>query len=453
MKILVVDDDPGLRKSLTMILKDAEYEVTTASSGEDGLRIAAAGEPDVILTDVRMPGMGGLEFLDAYRDGGGDALVLVMTAYGSMDLAVEAMTKGAYDYLPKPFGADEVLLTVKKAEERERLRKEVGRLRAEVRADRKFGDIIARAPAMVRALEVATKVARHPSPVLITGASGTGKELVARLIHRESDRSDQAFVPVNCGAIPETLLESEFFGYVKGAFTGAEKAKEGLFETADKGTLFLDEVGELPQALQVKLLRALQEGEIRRLGGTGSSQVDVRVVAATNRNLTEAVAEGEFREDLYYRLSVVPIQLPALKDRPEEIPDLTHYFIGRHGERLGIPIDGIDADAMEVLLKHPWPGNIRELENLLEQAMVLADGSTIGVDDLPDRVRHPGAGESPMAPELGDDLSVKKHTASLERRLIQMALERTGGNRTHAAELLELSPRALRYKIRDYELE
>ncbi len=453
MKILVVDDDPGLRKSLTMILKDADYEVTTASSGEDGLRIAAAGEPDVILTDVRMPGMGGLEFLDAYREGGGDALVLVMTAYGSMDLAVEAMAKGAYDYLPKPFGADEVLLTVKKAEERERLRREVGRLRAEVRADRRFGDIIARAPAMVRALEVATKVAPHPSPVLITGESGTGKELVARLIHRESDRADQAFVPVNCGAIPETLLESEFFGYVKGAFTGADKQKEGLFEAADKGTLFLDEVGELPASLQVKLLRALQEGEIRRLGGTDSTQVDVRVVAATNRNLREAVAEGMFREDLFYRLSVVPIALPLLKDRPEEIPDLTHYFIGRHGERLGIDIGGIAPEAMEVLLKHPWPGNIRELENLIEQAMVLADGSTLDVDDLPERVRHPNPGAVSLAGDLGDDLSVKRHTAALERRLIQLALERTGGNRTHAAELLELSPRALRYKIRDYELE
>ena len=453
MKILVVDDDPGLRKSLTMILKDAEYDVTTASSGEDGLRIAAAGEPDVILTDVRMPGMGGLEFLESYRDAGGEALVLVMTAYGSMDLAVEAMEKGAYDYLPKPFGADEVLLTVKKAEERERLRREVGRLRAEVRADRKFGDIIARSPAMVRALEVACKVAKHPSPVLVTGASGTGKELVARLIHRESDRSDQAFVPVNCGAIPETLLESEFFGYVKGAFTGAEKPKEGLFETADKGTLFLDEVGELPQALQVKLLRALQEGEIRRLGGTDASQVDVRVVAATNRNLMEAVAEGEFREDLYYRLSVVPIHLPSLKDRPEEIPDLTHYFIGRHSERLGIPMEGIEPPAMEVLLKHAWPGNIRELENVLEQAMVLAEDTTLGIDDLPDRVRHPNPGAVAVTGDIGDDLSVKRHTASLERRLIQMALERTGGNRTHAAELLELSPRALRYKIRDYELE
>lgn len=453
MKILVIDDDPGLRKSLTMILKDAEYEVTTAGSGEDGLRVAAAGTPDVILTDVRMPGMGGLEFLEAYREGGGDALVLVMTAYGSMDLAVEAMKKGAYDYLPKPFGADEVLLTVKKAEERERLRREVGRLRKEVRADRKFGEIIARAPAMVRALEVAGKVAAYPSPVLISGPSGTGKELVARLIHRESSRADGAFIPVNCGAIPENLLESEFFGYVKGAFTGAERDKEGLFEAAHKGTLFLDEVGELPAALQVKLLRALQEGEVRRLGGNEPRKVDVRIIAATNRNLTEAIEEGEFREDLFYRLAVVPIALPPLKERPEEIPDLTRHFVERHSERLSIPIESVEPDAMEVLLKHPWPGNIRELENLLEQAMVLSEGPTLKLEDLPERVRHPDPNQVAVAADLGDDLSVKRHTAALEKRLIQLALERTGGNRTHAAELLELSPRALRYKIRDYELD
>jgi len=453
VKILVIDDDPGLRKSLTMILKDADYEVTVAGSGEDGLRVAAAGSPDLILTDVRMPGMGGLEFLDAYREAEGDALVLVMTAYGSMDLAVEAMKKGAYDYLPKPFGADEVLLTVKKAEERERLRREVGRLRREVRADRKFGEIIARAPAMVRALEIAGKVAAYPSPVLISGPSGTGKELVARLIHRESNRADAAFIPVNCGAIPENLLESEFFGYVKGAFTGAERDKEGLFEAANKGTLFLDEVGELPSALQVKLLRALQEGEIRRLGGTESRKVDVRILAATNKNLREAIEEGEFREDLFYRLAVVPIGLPPLRERPEEIPDLTRHFVERHSSRLNIPIGSVDPDAMEVLLKYGWPGNIRELENSLEQAMVLADGPTVKLVDLPERIRRPDPNQVAVAADLGDDLSVKRHTASLERRLIQLALERTGGNRTHAAELLELSPRALRYKIRDYELE
>ena len=452
MKILIIDDDPGLRKSLSLILADAGYQVVSAEDGAKGLATAEATQPDMIMCDIRMPKVDGLEFVQRYREAGGKALVIIMTAYGSMDLAVEAMSKGAYDYLPKPFGANEVLLTLRKAEERESLRREVGRLRAEVRADRRFGEIIVRSPEMVKALEVATKVAPHPSPVLITGASGTGKELVARLIHRESNRAERPFVPVNCGAIPETLLESEFFGYVKGAFTGADKDKQGLFEAADGGTLFLDEVGELPQPLQVKLLRALQEGEIRRVGGTTSTFVNVRIISATNRNLSALVREGAFREDLYYRLAVVPIHLPPLKERREELPDLVHHFIERHCERLGLQVTKVHPDAVEVLLNYSWPGNIRELENVLEQAMLMADGDELLADELPDQVRFSMAAADDL--ELtDDDLSVKKHSAALERKLIQRALERTGGNRTKAAELLELSARALRYKILDYGLE
>ncbi|MFV2005810.1 MAG: sigma-54-dependent transcriptional regulator, partial [Longimicrobiales bacterium] len=386
MKILIIDDDPGLRKSLSLILTDAGYKVVSAEDGEKGLSTAEAVRPDMIMCDIRMPKVDGLEFVQRYCEGGGEALVIIMTAYGSMDLAVEAMSKGAYDYLPKPFGANEVLLTIRKAEERESLRREVGRLRAEVRADRRFGEIIARSPEMVRALEVATKVAPHPSPVLITGASGTGKELVARLIHRESARAERPFVAVNCGAIPETLLESEFFGYVKGAFTGADSDKQGLFEAADGGTLFLDEVGELPQPLQVKLLRALQEGEIRRVGGTTNTEVNVRIISATNRNLSALVKEGAFREDFYYRLAVVPIHLPPLKERREELPDLVHHFIGRHSERLGLEVNKVHPDAVDVLLNYSWPGNIRELENVLEQAMLLAEGDELVADELPDQV-------------------------------------------------------------------
>ena len=452
MKILIIDDDPGLRKSLSLILTDAGYQVVSAEDGEKGLATAEAVRPGMILCDVRMPKVDGLEFVERYRSGDGDALVIVMTAYGGMDLAVEAMSKGAYDYLPKPFGANEVLLTIRKAEERESLRREVGRLRAEVRADRRFGEIVARSPEMMKALEVATKVAPHPSPVLITGASGTGKELVARLIHRESDRAEQPFLPVNCGAIPETLLESEFFGYVKGAFTGAEHNKKGLFEAADGGTLFLDEVGELPQTLQVKLLRALQEGEIRRVGGTESTRVNVRIVSATNRDLAALVKEGEFREDLYYRLAVVPIHLPPLKERREELPDLVHHFIERHRERLGLQVTKVEPAAVDILLNYSWPGNIRELENVLEQAMLLADGDELLANELPNLVRFSLAACDDL--ELTDnDLSVKKHSAALEKKLIQRALERTGGNRTKAADLLELSSRALRYKILDYGLE
>ncbi|MDX1494329.1 MAG: sigma-54 dependent transcriptional regulator [Longimicrobiales bacterium] len=449
MKILIIDDDAGLRKSLTLILGDAGYDVVQAEDGEQGLATAREQSPDIILCDVRMPKLDGLQFLEAYREDGGSALVLVMTAYGGLDLAMEAMKKGAYDYIPKPFGSDDVLLIVRKAEEREQLRQEVGRLRREVRADARFGEIVVGSPAMRKAMEVAQKVAPYDSPVLITGSSGTGKELVARMLHRESSRADKSFIPVNCGGVPEQLLESEFFGFVRGAFTGADRDKEGLFEAADGGTLFLDEVGELPGALQVKLLRALQEGEVRRIGATATTSVDVRVISATNRDLEEAVEEGDFRKDLYYRLAVVPIHLPTLQARKEEIPQLAQHLLERHSARLGVKVEGIEPDAMEVLLEYPWPGNIRELENVLERALVLTEGDTISVDDLPEAVRRP----APDTPGIGldtDDLSVKKHGARLEKHLIELALDRTGGNKTQAADLLELSPRALRYKIQEY---
>ncbi len=452
MKVLIIDDDAGLRKSLSLILGDAGYEVVQAEDGELGLAVAREQLPDLILCDVRMPKLGGIEFLEAYARSDGEALVLVMTAYGSLDLAMEAMKKGAYDYIPKPFGADEVLLTVRKAEEREQLRREVGRLRREVRADARFGELVVGSPAMRRALEIVMKVAPHDSPVLITGASGTGKELIARMLHRESSRVAHAFVPVNCGGVPEQLLESEFFGFVKGAFTGADRDKEGLFETADGGTLFLDEVGELPGALQVKLLRALQEGEVRRIGATVTTQVDVRVISATNIDLEEAVEKGTFRKDLYYRLAVVPVHLPQLRARQEEIPQLAAHLVERHARRLGVAMEGIDPQAMEALLAYSWPGNIRELENVIERALVLSDDDVISIDDLPEAVRRP-APEGALLPADGDDLSVKRHGARLERHLIQLALDRTGGNKTAAAELLELSPRALRYKIQEYGIE
>lgn len=449
MKILIIDDDAGLRKSLSLILTDAGYDVVQAEDGEQGLSTAMQQEPDLILCDVRMPKLDGLEFLEAYKEADGEALVLVMTAYGGLDLAMEAMKKGAYDYVPKPFGSDDVLLIVRKAVEREQLRQEVGRLRREVRADARFGEIVVGSPAMRKAMEVAQKVAPYDSPVLITGSSGTGKELVARMLHRESLRADKPFVPVNCGGVPEQLLESEFFGFVRGAFTGADRNKEGLFEVADGGTLFLDEVGELPGALQVKLLRSLQEGEVRRIGATETTKVDVRVISATNRDLEEAVEDGTFRKDLYYRLAVVPIHLPTLQARKEEIPELAQHLLERHSSRMGVRVEGIDPEAMEILLEYPWPGNIRELENVLERALVLTDGETVSVEDLPEAVRRP----PPDTPGIGvdaDDLSVKKHGARLEKHLIELALDRTGGNKTQAADLLELSPRALRYKIQEY---
>lgn len=453
MRVLVVDDDQGLRRSLSLILGDAGHEVFQATTGLEGLAAAEEHHPEIILCDVRMPEMDGIEFLDRYKETDGTALIIMMTAYGSSELAIEAMMKGAYDYVPKPFGADEVLLTLRKAQEREQLRAEVGRLRAEVRSDRKFGEIIARSPLMVAALEVASKVARHPSAVLLTGASGTGKELVARLIHRESPRADAPFIPVNCGAIPDNLLESEFFGYMKGAFSGAESDKIGLLEAADGGTLFLDEIGELPLSLQVKLLRSFQEGEVRRVGGTETFQVDIRIISATNRDLETAVSDGDFRQDLYYRLAVVPIHLPPLRSRREEIPELTRYFLDRHGARLGLEIERITPEAMAVLLEYSWPGNIRELENVLERSMILSDSTELGVEDLPEEIRRGGPGVGSASMFSGDDLSVKRRTAELERDLIKRALERAGGNRTKAADLVELSPRALRYKIQDYGLD
>ncbi len=452
MKILIIDDDEGLRKSLTLILSDAGYEVVLAEDGLAGLGVAAEEAPDIILCDVRMPKLDGLGFLERFHESGGEALVLVMTAYGSLELAVEAMKRGAYDYLPKPFGADEVLLTVRKAEEREQLRREVGRLRREVQLDRRFGEIIAGSGAMRKALAVVEKVARHDSPVLLTGASGTGKELVARLLHRESSRAGGPFVAVNCGGIPEQLLESEFFGFVRGAFTGADRDKPGLFEAADGGTLFLDEVADLPGSLQVKLLRVLQEGEFRRLGSTDIRKASVRIISATNTDLEAAVEAGSFRDDLYYRLAVVPIHLPQLRTRREEIPELALHLLRRHSLRLGVEVEGIHPQAMEVLLRYSWPGNIRELENVLERALVMSEGPLITMEDLPEAVRRPGP-DTPGIQADTDDLSVKRHGARLEKHLIQLALDRTGGNKTQAAELLELSPRALRYKIQEFGIE
>ncbi len=452
MIVLIIDDEPGLRQTVSLILADEGYEVHTASDGEEGLSRALELQPDIILCDVRMPRLTGLEFLERYREANGTAMVIVMTAYGGMEMAIQAMKKGAYDYIQKPFGPDQLVLTLKKAEERETLRREVTRLREEVGIDRRYREIVAKSPAMTKALEVAAKVAKHPSPVLITGESGTGKELVARLIHDESDRARGPFIPVNCGAIPENLLESELFGYTKGAFTGADRDKPGLFEAASGGTLLLDEIGDMPVTLQVKLLRVLQESEIRRLGDTRARTVDVRLVAATNKDLDEEVRMGDFRRDLFYRIAVVPIHLVPLRQRRDEIPLLVTHFIEQYNRKLKLDIRGIESDAMRILLEYPWPGNVRELENTIERALVLSDGPKIKAEDLPGNITNPiVALDSPELPD--DELSVKKHSAILERRLIKQALERTGGNKTRAADLLELSSRALLYKIREYGLE
>src|SRR5687768_2527076 len=355
MNILIIDDEPGLRQTVSLILADEGYETATASDGEEGLAKALEQQPDVVLCDVRMPRLTGLEFLEKYRAANGTAMVIVMTAYGGMEMAIQAMKKGAYDYIQKPFSPNQLVLTLKKAEERETLRREVSRLREEVSIDRRYREIVVKSPAMTKALEVAAKVAKHPSPVLITGESGTGKELVARLIHDQSDRARGAFIPINCGAIPENLLESELFGYTKGAFTGADRDKPGLFEAASGGTLLLDEIGDMPVTLQVKLLRVLQESEIRRLGDTRTRSVDARVVAATNKDLAEEAKSGAFRSDLFYRIAVVPIHLVPLRQRRDEVALLAQHFIEQYNRKLRLDIKGIEPEAMRFLLEYSWP--------------------------------------------------------------------------------------------------
>ena len=449
-RVLVIDDEAGLRHTLLLILRDEGYRVTVADDGESGLRTALAEQPDLILCDIRMPRMGGLDFLQRYQEGGGTGLVIMMSAYGALETAVEAMRRGAYDYISKPFNADEVLLTLRKAEEREQLRREVARLKREVGEVEGFEGVVGTSAAMREVMELAMRVAPFPSTVLLTGESGSGKEAVARAVHRASPRRDRGFVAVNCGAIPENLLESELFGHEKGAFTGADRAREGVFEEADGGTLFLDEIGELSVQLQVKLLRVLQERVIRRVGGSGERPVDVRVLAATARDLVEQVKAGKFRDDLYYRINVVQIHLPPLRTRPEDVPLLAEHFLRRHAERLKVATPGLPRALIPVLAAYSWPGNVRELENVLERALILSGGE-IGVEHLPPHVRT-GKHLFDLRDDDGD-LSVKRRLPALEKTLIARALERCNGNRTRAAELLDLSVRALSYKIHDYGLE
>ncbi len=448
MNILIVDDELGLRHTLSLILEGEGHDVRAAVDAASARAMLREAPADLILCDVRMPGADGLAFLEAYRESGGGALVIMMSAYGDDEAALAAMKRGAYDFISKPFRADQVLLVLNKAIEREGLRREVRQLQEEIAALRQPGGIVGRSPALRQAMDLALKVARHPSTVLITGESGTGKELVARLVHGESPRATRAFVAVDCAAIPESLLESELFGHARGAFTGASGERRGLFEEASGGTVLLDEIGELPVPLQVKLLRVLQEGEIRRVGESTPRRVDVRVIAATSRDLEAEVAAGRFRADLFYRVNVVRVHLPPLRERREDIPELAHTMVQRFNDRLNLQVRGFAPAAMRLLIEYPWPGNVRELENVVERAMVLAESKEIGVDQLPADVRAPSVQAHPEA----DDLSVKRQTHLLERELIRRALEQTGGNRTRAARLLELSHRTLLYKLREYGL-
>ncbi|HYY52975.1 MAG TPA: sigma-54 dependent transcriptional regulator [Myxococcales bacterium] len=450
-RVLIADDEESIRHVLTELLDERGYEVRAVSDGEEAMRELSSRDYDALVTDVRMPKINGLDLVRAAQTASPETTIIVMSAYGSHDLAIEAMKAGAYDYLGKPFRPDEVLLVLRKAEERERLRRENVRLRQEM--SRRAPPLVAEGPKMKEVLRVVQKVAPAPTTVLIEGESGTGKELVARALHGLSPRCDRPFVAINCGSIPEGLIESELFGHAKGAFTDARSAKRGLFEEADGGTLLLDEVGELPLPVQPALLRVLQEGEVRRVGDSRSTRVDVRVLAATNRDLAAQVQAGRFREDLYYRLNVVQVRLPPLRERQEEIAALAERLLGRHAERLGVAPRRLSTRALELLQRYRWPGNVRELENVLERALVLSEDEEIEADALPEPLQRE-ADPQPLPSSLDpDDLSVKRAQRVLEADLIRRALERTNGNRTRAAELLQLSPRALLYKIREYGLE
>jgi two-component system response regulator AtoC len=448
-RVLVVDDEENLRLVLKTLLRRNGYEVESAATGEEALKLVDSFGPDVVLTDVRMPKMGGLDLLAAMKSKGNDATVIVMSAYGNMDLAIDAMKAGAYDYVQKPFKHDEVVLALRKAEEREALRRENRALRDEIRKEHRFEDILAKSGNMQDIFRTIVKISEFKTTVLITGESGVGKELVARAIHRRSKRGG-AFVALNCGAIPENLLESELFGHKKGAFTDAVADRRGLFEEAHGGTLFLDEIGELPLGLQVKLLRVLEDERIRRLGEARDIQVDVRIVTATHRDLLTETKHGRFREDLFYRLNVLHIHCPPLRERREDIPLLIEHFLARNNARLGTAVRGLDTEARRLLFEYPWPGNVRELENTIERAMVLSEGDTITATDLSDRIRE---ARDPVQMQLASgELSVKRTMRIIEEILIRRALQKTKGNRTRAAEVLEISHRALLYKIKDYEI-
>lgn len=453
-KILVIDDEANMRHMLGYTLEHAGYQVHTAADGEEGLNRMSREEYAFILCDVKMPRMDGISFLRAARGISTSPTIIMMSAYGTIDLAVEAIKAGAYDFIAKPFKSDEVLIAIEKAAERDRLKHENLVLREKlqrIESRNHFGEMVAKSSAMQQVFELAAKVAQYSTTVLITGESGTGKELVARAIHYEGPRGRNALVPVNCGGIPENLLESELFGHVKGAFTGADRNKSGLFQEAHKGTIFLDEIGELPPSLQVKLLRVLQEGEIRPVGQNQSRKADVRVIAATARDLPAMVRHGQFREDLYYRLNVIAIHMPPLRERREDIPLLCHHFIEHFNKMLGRDIKGIVPAAMAGLLQHAWPGNVRELENALERAIVLSEGGYLQAEHFP----FPIGEHSPRRPleKMLDGYSLKDAQKILEKELIIKALKATEGNRTQASRLLQISHPSLLSKMKMYGVD
>ena len=449
-KILIIDDDTSLRRVLEYNLQEAGYQVSAAASGEEGLRQFNEDTPALVITDMKMPGMDGMQVLQAIKERSPETLVIIITAFGTVDIAVEAMKAGAYDYITKPFNRDELRLTVAKALQFSGLTNENKRLKCALSDRSDFRSMVGSSTAMEKVFQVVAKVADTEASVLITGESGTGKELVARSIHNQSARKDAPFVAINCAAIPRDLLESELFGHVKGAFTGAAKDKTGKFLLAEGGTLFLDEVAELPLELQPKLLRALQERVVEPVGGTKEQKLDVRIVAATNLDIDKAIADGVFREDLYYRLSVIPIHLPPLRQRPDDIPLLLRHFCIKHKADAVI----FDKQSLATLTSYTWPGNVRELENLVERLLIMRNGNIITSDDLPDKIRNGDAVQGTTSgPACIINLPNEGYSLEqLEREIVVQALERNQWNQTAAARFLRIPRHTLIYRMEKYEI-
>lgn len=447
-RILVVDDDSSLRRVMKMQLEEAGYDVSLASDGDEAYAVLRELQPTLVITDLQMP-TSGLVLLERIAREEIQTTVILITAFGTVETAVEAMKLGAYDYVTKPLDFDALVLMVHRAMERQKLLEEVRTLRSALNERYGFESIVGRAKNLLRVLSQAAKVSQHDTTVLIQGETGTGKELLARAIHLNSRRRNQAFVPISCGAIPKDLVESELFGYVRGAFTGALTNKPGLIEAADGGTLFLDEIGELPLDAQVKMLRVLQEGELPKIGSTTPIRVNVRVVAATHRNLAAMVEDGTFREDLYYRLAVVPLQIPPLRERREDIPELIDALFKRAKDRHGLASARLSTGVLQRLTSYRWPGNVRQLENVLERILVLSGTDLITEEELPEELQRASAPTGSLwfdLPEEGISLE------AIERELITRTLERFAGNQTHAARYLDISRRTLIYRIEKYSL-
>jgi two-component system response regulator PilR (NtrC family) len=454
-RILVVDDEDSIREFLEIMLKKEGYEVTTAEDGLRAKEILVKKSFDMVISDMQMPHMTGIELLKHVKESYPDLVFMMITAFGTTETAVDAMKMGAYDYVTKPFKIDEVRLNISNALRSKNLETEVRILKKELVKEYSFQNMIGNSPAMHVVFDLVKRVSQAPTNVLITGESGTGKEVVAKAIHFNGPLKDKPFVTINCGAIPESLMESEMFGHKKGSFTGAITDKVGLFEVADGGTLFLDEVGELPLTIQVKLLRAIQERVIRRVGATEDMKVEVRIIAATNRNLEEMVEKGGFRQDLFYRLNVINIRTPALRERQDDIPLLANHFLQKYNQKLNKAIASISSEAMEILKTYNYPGNVRELENMIERTVALESGSTILPESLPPMVNTPSGRKmaSSNEIEMGEGgLELDKVMGQIEKELLIKAIHAAGGVKKKAAKLLNISFRSMRYRIEKYNL-